>query len=90
MKIAEIAEKVFGLTTNVDHLKADVERLSSDVRDLRDRVASLELQGDLTAEKAKNASLQATIEVTQRLSEKMGQLEARVSQSVPQTRIKGD
>ena len=46
---------------------------------MAERVNALENQGDLTAEKAKSAALQATIEVTQRLSREMGQLEARMS-----------
>lgn len=77
MGALDTAEKIFTLTANVSRLQDDVSELAKDVRDLRDRVKALEMQGDLTAEKAKNASLQATIEVTQRLTEKMALLEAR-------------
>ena len=48
---------------------------------LEERVFALEHRDDLTAEKARNAALQATIEVTQRLSEKMGQLESRLAET---------
>lgn len=78
--ISEVLEKVFTLTSNVEGLVKDVERLNDIMRDHHERIVRLEGRDDPIAEKAKNASLEAVIHTHQRVLERIGELEGRINQ----------
>lgn len=81
MALTDFAQNVLALVPQVGRIRTELDDLTKQLRDIDMRVGTLETQGDLTAEKARNAALQATIEVNQRLSEKIGQLEARLTET---------
>ena len=86
MALTDFAQNLIALVPQVDRLRVELDGLTTELRGLEGRVEVLEREGDLTAEKARNAALQATIEVTQRLSKEVGQLEARMNEADIQRR----
>lgn len=82
VNITDLLQKVFLLTSSVDALKSDIKRMDALLMSHHERIIRLEAGGDLIAEKAKNASLAATVEVNARLTAKIAELETRMSNSL--------
>jgi hypothetical protein len=78
--ITDVLEKVFTLTSNVEGLIKDVERLNGIIRDHHERIIKLEGRDELIAEKAKNAALLAIVQTQQGVLERMGELEGQIKQ----------
>ncbi len=77
--ITDLLEKVFTLTSSVEGLKEDISKMSDLVLDHHTRIARLEADADLTAEKAKSASLASVLQSNNALVSKISEIEQRVS-----------
>ena len=76
--VTDVLEKVFTLTSNVDSLTKDVERLNGAMKEHHERIVRLEGRDELIAEKAKNAALQAVVQTNQALLKQIGDLESQL------------
>jgi hypothetical protein len=93
--LTELLEKIFTLTSNVDNLVKDVDRLNQLLLDHHERIVRLESRDELLVEKAKNASLSAVLQTNHALLEKMAAIENEFrSTSLPgrltQPTVRGD
>jgi chromosome segregation ATPase len=80
--VTDVLEKVFTLTSNVDSLTKDVERLNGAMKEHHERIVRLEGRDELIAEKAKNAALQAVVQTNQALLKQIGDLESQLKRLV--------
>lgn len=78
MNFTELLQKIMLLTSNVDSLKTDVKRLVDKVSELNDRVVRVENNGELVAEKAKNAALTAAQVMNAEILRELYSLKARI------------
>lgn len=83
--LTDLLQKVFLLTSSVDALKSDIKRMDALLLSHHERIIRLEAGGDLIAEKAKNASLAAAVEVNAHLTAKIARLEISLNNSTLQS-----
>lgn len=75
MSAADVLEKIFSLTSTVDTLKSDLDRLTGLCEDLHERVIRLEGESELTIEKSKNAAFQQVADMHAQMIERVIELE---------------
>jgi len=76
--VVDVLKEVLTLTSSVASLKSDIQRISTMILEMNERIIRLEASGELNAEKAKNAALIAFQGTNQQLMREMYSLRARI------------